>query len=57
MLRVATENKMVTQGKFEDERIKTNQRIAHLEDQLSEMIQQHIDYMYTRERTHNMECQ
>jgi len=57
MLRVATENKMVTQGKFEDERIKINQRIAHLEDQLSDMIQKHIDYMYTRERTHNMECQ
>ena len=57
MLRVATENKMVTQGKFEDERIKINQRIDDLEAQLSETIQKHIDYMYSRERAHNMECQ
>ena len=57
MLRVATENKMVTQGKFKDERIKINQRIDDLEAQLSETIQKHIDYMYSRERAHNMECQ
>ena len=48
---------MVTQAKFEDERIKINQRIAELEEQLRDMIQHHIDYMYSRERTHNMECQ
>jgi len=48
---------MKTQGKFDDERIRINQRIAELEEQLRQMIQKHIDYMYSRERAHNMECQ
>jgi len=48
---------MKTQGKFEDDRIMINQRIAELEETLSEMIQHHIDFMYSRERAHNMECQ
>jgi len=48
---------MKTQGKFDDERIQIIERIAELEEQLNAMIQKHIDYMYSRERTHNMECQ
>lgn len=48
---------MKTQEKFDDERVALNERIAALEKQLSDMIQQHIDYMYNRERTHNMDCQ
>ena len=53
----AIEGKMKTQAKFDDDRIRINQRIAELEETLNEMIQQHIDYMYSRERAHNMECQ
>jgi len=48
---------MKTQEKFDDERIRIIKRTSELEDQLSDMIQKHIDYMYSRERTHNMECQ
>jgi len=48
---------MKTQEKFDDERIALNQRISELEDELHELIQKHVDYMYTRERAHNMECQ
>lgn len=54
---MSTEGKMAREVKYEDERIHINQRITELEEQLSEMIQKHIDFMYTRERTHNMECQ
>ena len=57
VLCVGEEGKMKTQEKFDDERVALNERIAALEKQLSDMIQQHIDYMYNRERTHNMDCQ
>ena len=48
---------MKTQAKFDDDRIRITDRIAELEQKLSDIIQQHIDYMYSRERAHNMECQ
>jgi len=48
---------MKTQAKFDDDRIQIIDRIAELEQKLNEMIQHHIDYMYSRERAHNMECQ
>jgi len=48
---------MKTQEKFDDERIALNQRIMTLEQELHDLIQKHVDHMYSRERAHNMECQ
>jgi len=48
---------MKTQEKFDDERVELNQRITELEEELRTLIQQHVDYMYSRERSHNMHCQ
>jgi len=48
---------MKTQEKFDDERIALSQRTTELEEELRVLIQKHVDYMYTRERTHNMQCQ